>query len=849
MNIAEYFIDKWTRMLDGDITLILGIIIFVLGLFFLITEIRTKIKHGTTSENLMLASIAMTFGLVLFFLEKWLPAIALSLFVLAVYQTYQLRQSPVWRELMIISVVTYFVFLVGTLGDVIWELVTGEGNEIFTGWAYNLMLYVFIILALIFFGKKFVLVSRLMSPQVLYLTLFALVYVILYGFGRFIPGFDNLTWNYLGIHDYNFTYFFDFTNAFTLPRDNTTFGGFVRADNFITNSQLIDRTIFLSLGPWEAIIVISILMYFISGWLLTKLLGIKPTDDERILNLIEEVRLKIGIKNKIKVGFVEAPILNAMAYGPLFDQRVALIASDINDFSDDDIRGIVSHELAHNKRGHIIWLQLLAWVEMILKKAFLLPATTLDYAAVKVDIPFGWYFLISYGIVAVLYIFVRILEGDADLQTKKAGYGKELAQALYKLEGFYQGVAGDFGLNVQLLTGKEFTDDEKLRFQGEAAIRLYKHIYKPGRGDMLANIFMSHPRTAYRIVAVVDERFSPVKGALLPFWFILPNFIRKNTLKKLSEKRDEFSNLISERFNDYHGENGVKKFIEITRMDELISEIEGNDIVAYDRTFNNVVAGKVTGITISDTICIPMLLNVKQEDGTEKNILYSDYSIHESNIGETYIFKNGKMGELVSWKTSEKSNNPIFIFKKLGDSSETFEKKYTGKSKEYFCRNIGQNIFVYKDGADRKAILDDIEFARDLYYTKFKLTVFEKNDQQAQTLQGSDLFFELPPALLRLHEDKIEEQTPLVEMIVGKSVILFTKAELETGIACIITEANNEKITYKIRETTHEVERKKVDYIYVFSDTPKVLIKKHISLFDRLISRLSNRKEMKYIFG
>ncbi len=848
MSIVEYFLNKWNQVVDGNITVILGIAITVLGLFFLISEIRTKIKHGTTSENLMLASIAMTFGLVLFFLEHWLLGIALSLFVLAVYQTYQLRHSPVWRELMIISVVTYFVFLVGTVGDKVWELVKHEKTEIFTGWAYNLMLYVFIILALIFFGKKFVLVSRLMSPQILYLTLFALVYVLLYGVGKLVPGFDNLTWNYLEIYNYKFSYFFDFSNAFSLPRNNATLGGLVKTDTFITNSRLIDRTIFLSVGPWELIIILSILLYFISGWLLTLLLGIKPTDNERVLKLVDEVRLKLGIKRKIKVGFVEAPILNAMAYGPLFDQRVAMIASDIGDFSDDDIRGIVAHELAHNKRAHIIWLQLLAWVEMIIKKAFLLPATTLDYAAVKVKIPFGWYFLISYGIIAVLYIFVRILEGDADLQTKKAGYGKELAQALYKLEGFYQGVAGDFGLNVQLLTGKEFTEDEKLRFQGEAAIRLYKHIYKPGRWDMFANIFMSHPRTAYRIVAVVDDRFSPVKGALLPFWFILPNFIRKKALKRMSEKREEFSTLISDRFNEYHGKDGVKNFIEITRMDELISDIQGKHIVAYDRTFNNVLEGEVTGITISNTICVPMLFNVKHKD-EEKQILFTDYAVHEANIGETYILKNGRMGELVSWKTAEKSNEPVFTFKKLGDSSETFEKQYTGKSKVYFLKHIGKEIFIYKDGADRKAVLEDIEFKNKISDSNFKIQVDEKEKIKTIDYKGSDLFFELPPVLLRLLEDKIKQQTTLIKSIVGKSVILFTKAELETGIACMLSDVNDELLTYTIRDTKHEVERKKVDYIYVFSDTPKALVKKHISLFDRLIARYSNRKEMKYIFG
>ena len=839
-------IDAWNWLWDiikNDPNVGIGILIALLGLIFLISEITTKIRHGTTSENLMLAFIGLTFGLVLIFLSNWLIAIALSLFVLAVYQTYVLRESPVWRELMIISVVTYFVFLVGTVGDKVWQLVTGEKNELFTGWAYNLMLYVFIILALIFFGKKFVLVSRFMSPQVLYLTLFALVYVALYGVGKLIPGFDNLTWNYIGLVSFSFSNFFTNGSSSVSASVGNQLGGLAKTD-----SPLIQRTIFLSLGPWEMIILLSVLMYFVSGWLLTVLLGIKPTDDKRILKLVEEVRVRLGIKKKIKVGFVKAPILNAMAYGPLFDQRVALIASSLDEFSDDDIRGIVAHELAHNQRAHIIWLQLLAWVEMIIKKAFLLPATTLDYAAVKGLIPFGWYFLISYGIIAVLYIFVRILEGDADLQTKKAGYGKELAQALYKLEGFYQGVAGDFGINVQLLTGKEFSPEEKQRFQGEAAMRLYKHLYRPGRWDMVANMFMSHPRTAYRIVAVVSDDYSPVKGALLPFWLVLPNFIRGKSIKKLSKKRDDFSKLLSDRYTEYHGEDGVKSFLEITRMNDLISMLKGRYVVAYDRIFDDCIEGEVVDIEISDTIVRPLLLNIKTEKEIKK-ILFTDYVIHDAHKSENYILKNGKLGKLISWELAEKTKRPTFTFQEINDPNKTFERDYTGKPLSYFTDLIGTEVFSYNDGLDRRAVLTDIVFDSDFESSKLILEADDDGKVKKFEVRGKDVIIDLPPILVRLKPDKKDHQTGLIKSIIDKSVILYTKEEIETGIACSITSVDDEKITYTIKDKVSEIERKKVDYIYIYADIPKFMIKKHISSLDRIMMWIANLRDMKYIFG
>ena len=105
------------------------------------------------------------------------------------------------------------------------------------------MIFVFIIMALIFFGKKFILVSRLMSPQVLYLVLFGLIYVTLYIVIDILINIEvisaetvsNLSWFYLGPESINYA----------------------------------ERIVFLSLGPYELLIFAALGMYFISGPLLT----------------------------------------------------------------------------------------------------------------------------------------------------------------------------------------------------------------------------------------------------------------------------------------------------------------------------------------------------------------------------------------------------------------------------------------------------------------------------------------------------------------------------------------------------------------------------------------------------
>ncbi|MHA1304921.1 MAG: M48 family metalloprotease [Candidatus Heimdallarchaeaceae archaeon] len=812
MTLAELVIYVW-NYLKSDTRIILGTIISAISLFLLLSELYTKIKHGTTSENMVLSFIGLTFGLILVFLQDWLIAIALSFFVLALYQTWQLRESPVWRELMITSVATYFVFLAGTVADKVYEIIKGEETEIFTGWAYNLMIYVFLIMALIFFGKKFVLVTRFMSPQILYLTLFAFAYAALWTVGKFIPGFDNLTFNYLPI-----------------------------------NPEITKRVIFLSFGPYEIIILLSFALYFISGWLLDVLLGIKPTDDPRLHRLVNEVKEKLGIKRNIKIGVVKAPILNAMAYGPFFDQRVAFISSDINDFSDDDIRGIVAHELAHNKRGHIIWLQVIASLEMIIKKAFLLPATTLDYAVIKDLMPFALYFLISYGIIAILYIFVRILEGDADRLTKKVGYGKELAQALYKLEGFYQGIAGDFGLNVQLLTGKEFTEAEKLRFRGEAAITLYRNLYRPGRWSMFANIFMSHPRTAYRIVSVVDDDLSPVKGALLPYWLLLPSFIRNKALKKLTLKRDSFDKLISERFQSYYGKEGVKEFLDITRTQELSNIYLGKHIVAYDRTTDTVIEGTVKDLKISESICRPLLLVLNTNEGI-REILATDFEINEAQKGDMYILKDGRIGILDSWTKKEKSNRPIFTFINEVKGEKKFKSYITGKSTNYLKTKVNSNVFLYRQGLDRVAQLKEANFRKTMESTTFTFELEDEKENKTITVKGNDVIIELPPVLLRFKaNEKSNKQDKLLEELKEKSCVLYAKEELEVGIACKITKISEEHVHYELKGEENKIKKKKLEYITVYADIPKFFLKKHLSMLDRFLIWWSNKKEMKYIY-
>ncbi|GAG87605.1 unnamed protein product, partial [marine sediment metagenome] len=210
--------------------------------------------------------------------------------------------------------------------------------------------------------------------------------------------------------------------------------------NFVSNKSLLFNTF----SPWELIfnvytilIMINWVIYFISGRVLDFLLGIKPVHEEKFLELIEEIKLDIGIKTKVKVGIGKYPILNAMAYGSFLDKRIALIVEDFNEIPIDELKGIVAHELAHTKGRHTLILTFITTGDLLFRLLLGFPATYYDYTFGNPKLPFIFFILINILIYVILFMFVRILEGKADAKAKNTGYGNELVKALYNLESFY----------------------------------------------------------------------------------------------------------------------------------------------------------------------------------------------------------------------------------------------------------------------------------------------------------------------------------------------------------------------------------------------------------------------------
>ena len=278
-------------------------------IFYLLSveEVYRWAKNGKRSEMSDFVAILFFFFLILFFSEEILTSIMGAFSIYLWFGVIELKDYPVLNKILIISLVTYnLIFISGIVSKIL-----GDPNILETTFSFSF--WIILGLGFILFGRKYIVIWRFMSPQYLTLFLYIIAWLVIVLINTLSPL------------------------------------------NIISQKALL----FNSFSVWELfmnvytlLIAINWIIYFISGPILDFMLGIKPLKDKRLLDLIDKVKLDVGIKGKVKVGIGNYPILNAMAYGSFFDKRIALITEDYKLVPEDEVKGIVAHELAHTKGKH-----------------------------------------------------------------------------------------------------------------------------------------------------------------------------------------------------------------------------------------------------------------------------------------------------------------------------------------------------------------------------------------------------------------------------------------------------------------------------------------------------------------
>jgi heat shock protein HtpX len=119
----------------------------------------------------------------------------------------------------------------------------------------------------------------------------------------------------------------------------------------VANSQVVNQ-MFVNTAPvvFGGVLLWFLIAYFINSSLIQSAVQAKPLERKenmRIYNLVENLCMSTGMKMP-KVNVIEDPSLNAFASG-LSDKTytVTLTRGIINRLNDDELEGVIAHELAH----------------------------------------------------------------------------------------------------------------------------------------------------------------------------------------------------------------------------------------------------------------------------------------------------------------------------------------------------------------------------------------------------------------------------------------------------------------------------------------------------------------------
>jgi len=589
-SLSFFYLTLFIILKSQFLTLILDWTFWATFILYILTieEVLRWAKDGKRSDLSDIVAIFFFFFVILFLSKDMMTSIMGAFSIYLWFGIYELKDYPVLNKILIISLVTYnIIFIAGIIS-------TYLSNPFFLNTTFAFSFWIILGLGFILFGRKYIVVWRFMSPE--YLTLF--LYIIAWLAVAFIDQYTPIKFIRYG------------------PLN-------------LTNFNLLE----FFLNIYFILILVNWLVYFISGPILDKMLGIKRVKNDTLVSLVNDVKERMEIKGKIKVGFGKYPILNAMAYGSIFDKRIAIIAEDYNEIPEDEMKGIIAHELAHSKGKHTLILTVITSLDLVIRMILGIPATIYDYTFGNPSLPLLGFILLNLGIYVILYIFVRYLEGKADLKSKKTGYTKELAKALYNLESFYA-TGREIGLNTMLLCDEKINKDNQLMNYMETAQYLHNSMIKPSRASLLGNILNSHPPSYFRLAALLDDNLKPMKEAILPFLCL-----RKKTRKKYAEKfrnaDNEFRKLANQKFMELFEISSVSTYLNGLQRKELFKYEIGKDYIFKNKISDELIVGRLENVDIADDICDPDRYIVVERGENQKR------SLESSQFTEKRIIFNG----------------------------------------------------------------------------------------------------------------------------------------------------------------------------------------------------------------
>ncbi|MCK4849404.1 MAG: hypothetical protein KAT16_10275, partial [Candidatus Heimdallarchaeota archaeon] len=177
--------------------IIVGIISILLSIVFLL-ELRKYLKYRAYPDLLELSGIGVMATALFTLTNDVLLSGLAGMLGIMIIGTFEVRENPIWFRMMGTFTISYgFFFLmvlfgfitstaIPSLGDSFLDFLVNIGfssnidiQQFFVGIGYNLIIYVMVFTALLVFGRKFIVVTRFISPQMTYLVLYMVAILVI----------------------------------------------------------------------------------------------------------------------------------------------------------------------------------------------------------------------------------------------------------------------------------------------------------------------------------------------------------------------------------------------------------------------------------------------------------------------------------------------------------------------------------------------------------------------------------------------------------------------------------------------------------------------------------------------
>lgn len=795
----------------------------------MINEGFNWIKNGKRSEWSDFVVIIFLFITVYLASKNLFNSFIGAFSIYLIFGVYEMKDYEILNKVVLITVITYnMIFFAGIIGDILEANEVIENGSVWGDTAFSLSFWVMLILGFAFFGRKYLVVFRFMSPT--YLTL--AVYLVAWGL---------IT-----------------TVAKLGPQE---------LEDIIMNSI------------YFALIISNVVIYVFSGPLLDLLMGYKKTEDPRLVKIVEETAIKMNMNPKrIKIRYAKYPILNAMAYGAFFNMHMAIISPEIDSIPEDELKGVVAHELGHLKGLHTFWLNVISSLQILLFYFLKWPVTMYDYTFAPDSQPFPlWVFLVLNLVMSVfIYIFVRDFEAHADKDARDAGYAHELAKGLYNLESFYA-TSHEIGLDATLLSNEIESENNKMLNYISTANYLNKNLVNPKKGTLLSNLINSHPPSYHRIMASYNETpISCMRESLMPFAF-LKKIKANQFLIETEQARQKYIQMTTEKVKKRFNITDIRDVMSILKKKEELNYKIGKTFAFQNLITKKRIYGRIENIEYVDNATEPIRYKVSILQGDQVGETIEINPSHNLEvaikIGNIYPYRKEesllKLKEIRLEEVYQKSkkkpkkekpsylflNTGVLIFERLGyPESEVIKpifKKKIPKSYQHVESFKERDIYIKQKGTFKRFVLEECTLSE---VKDFTLQLNDPESNSKSKIQKEDYIFKFSDLYFPIHNDdsSFDAERKFVQHLQEKQIRCYVilKKAVNAEIDATIT-----KIELKVDEKSEveqlhkiwvksifneelELEISKIDVIGLI--TPNLILQKKtdISGFSNLINKV-----------